>query len=68
MPCCPINTHRYRPGAHYMRGPGPKWREKHPEEWRRKTLRSFIGDRVHGELQGRGDSLTLIVSNQSAFA
>lgn len=18
----------YRPGAHYMRGPGPKWREK----------------------------------------
>jgi hypothetical protein len=51
-----------------MRGPGPKWREKHPEEWRGKTFRSFIGDRVHGELQGRGDSLTLIVSNQSAFA
>jgi hypothetical protein len=20
---------RYQPGAHYMRGPGPKWREKH---------------------------------------
>jgi hypothetical protein len=20
---------RYRPEAHYMRGPGPKWREKH---------------------------------------
>ena len=19
----------YRPGLHYMRGPGPKWREKH---------------------------------------
>jgi hypothetical protein len=19
----------YRPEAHYMRGPGPKWREKH---------------------------------------
>lgn len=19
----------YHPGAHYMRGPGPKWREKH---------------------------------------
>jgi hypothetical protein len=19
----------YRPGDHYMRGPGPKWREKH---------------------------------------
>ena len=24
-------THRYRPEAHYMRGPGPKWRAKHPE-------------------------------------
>jgi hypothetical protein len=21
--------HRYRPEDHYMRGPGPKWREKH---------------------------------------
>jgi hypothetical protein len=21
--------HTYRPEAHYMRGPGPKWREKH---------------------------------------
>jgi len=20
---------RYRPELHYMRGPGPKWREKH---------------------------------------
>jgi hypothetical protein len=20
---------RYNPAAHYMRGPGPKWREKH---------------------------------------
>lgn len=20
---------KYRPEAHYMRGPGPKWREKH---------------------------------------
>jgi len=20
----------YRPERHYMRGPGPKWREKHP--------------------------------------
>jgi hypothetical protein len=28
---------RYRPEAHYMRGPGPKWREKylqdHPARW-----------------------------------
>jgi hypothetical protein len=22
-------TRRYRPEDHYMRGPGPKWREKH---------------------------------------
>ena len=22
---------RYRPEDHYMRGPGPKWREKHRE-------------------------------------
>jgi hypothetical protein len=24
----------YRPEAHYMRGPGPKWREKHPQSER----------------------------------
>ncbi|WJR77183.1 hypothetical protein [Bradyrhizobium sp. NP1] len=23
---------KYRPENHYMRGPGPKWREKHPGE------------------------------------
>jgi hypothetical protein len=23
----------YHPGAHYMRGPGPKWREKHGLQW-----------------------------------
>jgi hypothetical protein len=23
---------RYRPEAHYMRGPGPKWRAKHAQE------------------------------------
>ena len=23
------SPHAYRPGDHYMRGPGPKWREKH---------------------------------------
>ncbi len=22
-------SRRYRPELHYMRGPGPKWREKH---------------------------------------
>ena len=21
----------YRPERHYMRGPGPKWRERHPD-------------------------------------
>ncbi|MEH3148380.1 MAG: hypothetical protein PGN34_24340 [Methylobacterium frigidaeris] len=21
----------YRPELHYMRGPGPRWRERHPE-------------------------------------
>jgi hypothetical protein len=24
-------TDTYRPERHYMRGPGPKWHEKHPE-------------------------------------
>jgi hypothetical protein len=24
-------TNPYHPERHYMRGPGPKWREKHPE-------------------------------------
>jgi hypothetical protein len=23
------SVRQYRPEAHYMRGPGPKWREKH---------------------------------------
>jgi hypothetical protein len=23
--------HPYHPERHYMRGPGPKWREKHPD-------------------------------------
>ena len=23
----------YRPELHYMRGPGPKWREKHPRAY-----------------------------------
>jgi hypothetical protein len=25
----PKNPPQYRPEAHYMRGPGPKWRAKH---------------------------------------
>jgi hypothetical protein len=33
--CCKMivdDAHAYRPEAHYMRGPGPKWREKHARE------------------------------------
>jgi hypothetical protein len=26
------NPQNYRPGDHYMRGPGPKWREKHGKD------------------------------------
>jgi hypothetical protein len=26
------SRHTYRPGDHYMRGPGPKWREKHGQD------------------------------------
>jgi hypothetical protein len=26
------NPHPYRPSDHYMRGPGPKWREKHGQD------------------------------------
>jgi hypothetical protein len=29
----------YRPELHYMRGPGPKWREKHAAASRRKPRR-----------------------------
>jgi hypothetical protein len=25
----PWDDRKYRPERHYMRGPGPKWREKH---------------------------------------
>ena len=27
----PKEPPRYRPEAHYMRGPGPKWRAKHAQ-------------------------------------
>jgi hypothetical protein len=26
------SPHGYRPSDHYMRGPGPKWREKHGQD------------------------------------
>ena len=28
-----VGSLRYRPEAHYMRGPGPKWREKHLQDY-----------------------------------
>jgi hypothetical protein len=28
-PCWDGPVRKYRPEDHYMRGPGPKWREKH---------------------------------------
>jgi hypothetical protein len=27
--CWDVQTRKYHPEDHYMRGPGPKWREKH---------------------------------------
>jgi hypothetical protein len=27
-----VDVRAYRPEAYYMRGPGPKWREKHARE------------------------------------
>ena len=34
---------RYRPERHYMRGPGPKWREKHDASSERRGATSMIG-------------------------
>jgi hypothetical protein len=33
------SVRQYRPEAHYMRGPGPKWREKHG---RNKEAAGFV--------------------------
>jgi hypothetical protein len=33
----------YRPELHYMRGPGPKWREKHAQEATDAALPDFAG-------------------------
>lgn len=33
------SVRQYRPEAHYMRGPGPKWREKHA---RNKEAAGFV--------------------------
>lgn len=33
--------HLYRPEAHYMRGPGPKWREKHGLARRRLAVQKL---------------------------
>jgi hypothetical protein len=29
--CAMISQNQYHPEAYYMRGPGPKWREKHSQ-------------------------------------
>jgi hypothetical protein len=34
----------YRPERHYMRGPGPKWRERHPSEANRSIP---VGKALH---------------------
>jgi hypothetical protein len=33
-----VDARPYRPELYYMRGPGPKWREKHPH-WRDSAVR-----------------------------
>ena len=33
----------YRPELHYMRGPGPKWREKHAQEAPESVSPDFEG-------------------------
>jgi hypothetical protein len=33
----------YRPERHYMRGPGPKWHEKHPASRERKLTVPLAG-------------------------
>ena len=30
----------YRPELHYMRGPGPKWREKHAHAGQKRSIRA----------------------------
>jgi hypothetical protein len=53
-------AHRYRPEAHYMRGPGPKWRAKHPEAaarpWEYRTVfrRLLAGKPLLGDFHGCG--------------
>jgi hypothetical protein len=37
---------KYRPEAHYMRGPGPKWRAKHAEAPSRRHDDSRISTQV----------------------
>jgi hypothetical protein len=41
-PSCDGSVRKYHPEQHYMRGPGPKWREKHfldPRiRWRRVSF------------------------------
>ncbi len=41
-------TALYRPERHYMRGPGPAWRAKHPEAL------TLTGSKAHRERRARG--------------
>jgi hypothetical protein len=34
----------YRPELHYMRGPGPRWREKHVVTVRNRQILTFRSD------------------------
>jgi hypothetical protein len=38
------SPHTYRPGDHYMRGPGPKWREKHGQD---RTASGLVQHPMH---------------------
>lgn len=35
-------TNPYHPELHYMRGPGPKWHEKHPQAKIDPSSKSFV--------------------------
>jgi hypothetical protein len=42
----------YRPELHYMRGPGPKWREKHAKQQVRGGPTRLLGSRKWPEKSG----------------
>jgi len=49
----------YRPEKHYMRGPGPKWREKHLKAVRPSNLARLVElDEAADAGRHRGDNLS----------